>query len=251
MLSREICCCEPRKPGTENNRRNIIPDKAWCVRRSSWRGYHLIVSKLQLSFGCMAAYSLDLRQKILGARERRLGSPLAIADVFGVSPPFVEKGLRQHRTTGDMAPKPHAGGQEPRLSVAAQAVIERLVRDHPDAALAELCAGVAAEMGVQVSMPTMCHVLQRMGLPRNKSCSTPRSATRRGSSRRGRTTERGSSHSSPAGRSSSPCGAPSRPGLVNPSERPSGTPGQRSHRRMHAAGSVVAAMPYNSSKIAL
>jgi transposase len=58
----------------------------------------------------MAAYSIDLRQKILRAWERHLGSQRPIADIFGVSLAFVEKVLRQHRLTGELAPKPHAGG---------------------------------------------------------------------------------------------------------------------------------------------
>ncbi len=134
----------------------------------------------------MAAYSIDLRQKILRACERRLGSQRTIADVFGVSLAFVEKVLRQYRATGDIAPKPHRGGQKPRLDSAAQAVIQRWVNDHPDATLEELCTGVAVEIGVRVSVPTMCRGLQRLGLPRKKNRSMRRSAIRRASNRRGR-----------------------------------------------------------------
>jgi transposase len=47
----------------------------------------------------MAAYSIDLRQKILRAWERRFGSQRAIAEIFRVSFAFLEKVLRQHRTT--------------------------------------------------------------------------------------------------------------------------------------------------------
>jgi transposase len=138
----------------------------------------------------MAAYSLDLRQKIFRAWERRFGSQRTIADVFGVSLAFVEKVLRQYRATGDIAPKPHAGGQKPRLDATAQAIIRRLVSAHPDATLQELGTGVAAETGVRVSVATMCRVLQRLGLPRKKSRSTPASATPHVSSKRGRSTAR-------------------------------------------------------------
>jgi transposase len=143
----------------------------------------------------MAADSLDLRQKILQACERHLGSQRTIADVCGVSRAFVEKVLRQHRTTGDIAPKPHAGGQKPRLDAAAQAVVQRLLDDNADATLEEWCTGVAAAIGVRVSVPTMCRVLQRLGLPRKKSRSMPRSATRHVSSRRGRSPTSGSRRS--------------------------------------------------------
>jgi transposase len=139
----------------------------------------------------MAAYSIDLRQRILRAWERRLGSQRTIANIFGVSVAFVEKVLRQHRTTGDIAPKPHAGGQKPRLGTAAQAVIRRLMGANPDATLEELCTGVAVETGVRVSVPTMCRALQRLGLPRKKSRSTPASVTPRASSKRARTTTGG------------------------------------------------------------
>jgi transposase len=85
----------------------------------------------------MASDSIDLRQKILHAYERRLGSQQAIANIFGVSLACVEKLLRRHRTTGVIAPKPHAGGQRPRLDATAEAQVRRLVNDQPDATLEE------------------------------------------------------------------------------------------------------------------
>jgi transposase len=143
----------------------------------------------------MAAYSIDLRHKIVQACERRLGSQRALADLFGVSLSFVEKLLRRRRTTGSLAPKPHAGGQKPSLDAAADALVRQLVHDHPDMTLEELCARVAAGRGVRVSVATMCRVLQRLGLPRKKSRSMRPSAIRRASSRRARTTTGGSGRS--------------------------------------------------------
>jgi transposase len=151
----------------------------------------------------MAAYSIDLRQKILRAWERHLGSQRSIADLFGVSLAFVEKVLRQYRATGDLAPKPHAGGQKPRLGAAAQTVVQRLMSTTPDATLEELCTGVAAETGVRVSVPTMCRVLQRLGWPRKKRLSTPASKTPRASNRRGPATGRRSPRSTPSASGSS------------------------------------------------
>jgi transposase len=135
----------------------------------------------------MAAYSIDLRQKILHAYERRLGSQRTLAHLFGVSLAFVEKVLRQHRTTGNIAPKPHAGGPTTRVHEAIQVLIRQLVRDHPDLTLQELCTRIATETGVRVSVPTMCRVLQRLGLPRKKSRSMHRSVIRSASSRHART----------------------------------------------------------------
>jgi transposase len=151
----------------------------------------------------MAAYSIDLHQKILRAWERHLGSQRAIADIFGVSLAFVEKVLRQHRTTGNIAPKPHAGGQKPLLGAAAQAIVQQVMGANPDATLEELCTGVSAEMGVRVSVPTMCRVLQRLGLPRKKSRSTPASKTPSASNRHGPATRRRSPRLTLNGSSSS------------------------------------------------
>ena len=154
----------------------------------------------------MATYSIDLPQKILPAYARRLGSQRAIADIFGVSLSFVEKLRRRHRTTGEVAPKPHAGGQRPRLEAAAPAQVRRLVDDQPEAPLTALCPRLATETSVRVSVPTRGRVLQRLGLPPQKSRFTPRNVTRRGSSRPERRTERSSSPSTSSafGSSTSP-----------------------------------------------
>jgi len=136
----------------------------------------------------MAAYSSDLRQKIVSAYERRLGSQRALADVFGVSLAFVEKVLRRYRTNGELGPKPHGGGQKPRVDAAGQAFIQQVVRTQPDATLEELCTRLADATGVRVSLATMCRVVQRLALPRKKNRSTRRSVTRPAFGRRGRPT---------------------------------------------------------------
>jgi transposase len=59
----------------------------------------------------MQAYSLDLRQKILGACDQRLGSPRTIAALCGVSQSVVAQLRRRRRASGDISPRPHAGGR--------------------------------------------------------------------------------------------------------------------------------------------
>jgi transposase len=133
----------------------------------------------------MKSYSTALRHKIVQAYERRLGSQRALADLFGVSVSFVEKLLHRHRSTGSVAPKPHAGGQQRRLAAPAEPVIREAVHATPDITLEELCTCVADTQGLRVSVPTMCRALQRLGLPRKKRRFTRVSGTRRASSRRG------------------------------------------------------------------
>jgi transposase len=138
----------------------------------------------------MKAYSLDLREKLLRAYDERRGSQRALAALFGVSRAFVENLLRRRRTTGTIAPRPHAGGRQPSCDMAARELVARLLQEQPDATLEELCAQLGPRRGGWVSVPTMSRLLRRLGLPRKKNHFTPPSVTRRGSSRRVRGTGR-------------------------------------------------------------
>jgi len=128
----------------------------------------------------MTPYSLDLRQKILHADDQKLGSQRALAALFGVSHAILEQLLRRRRTTGEIAPRPHAGGRQPRCDPAALALVRQVVREQPDATLEELCAQLQHRRGLGLSVATMCRVLQRLGLPRKKSPFMPPNATRHG-----------------------------------------------------------------------
>jgi transposase len=151
----------------------------------------------------MKAYSLDLRQKILRAYDQRLGPQRAIAALFGVSQSFVEKLLRRRRTSGDIAPRPHAGGRRAICDEAALAIVRRLVHEQPDATLAELCERLWAQRSLRVSLPTMGRLVIALRLPRKKRRSTPMSARPNGSSRRARPISKRSRGSTPRASSSS------------------------------------------------
>jgi transposase len=86
----------------------------------------------------MKPYTLDLRRKILDAYDHKRGSQRALAALFGVSRAFLDQLLRRRRTTGEIAPRPHAGGRQPRCDAATLAFVRQLVRDQPDATLEEL-----------------------------------------------------------------------------------------------------------------
>ena len=151
----------------------------------------------------MKAYSIDLREKILRACDERLGSQCAIATLFGVSQSFVEKLLRRRRTTGDISPRPHAGGRRAICDATALAHVRRLVHEHSDATLAELSAQLEAQHGLRVSVPTMGRIVLSLKLPRKKSRSTPTSVRPTGSSRRAQLIKKRSRRSTPRASSSS------------------------------------------------
>jgi transposase len=122
----------------------------------------------------MKPYTLDLRQKILDAYDRKRGSQRALAALFGVSRAFLEQLLRRRRTTGEIAPRPHAGGRQLRCDAAALALVRQWVQEQPDATLEELCTQLERQRGLRLSVATMCRVLQRLGLPRKKGPSRRR-----------------------------------------------------------------------------
>jgi transposase len=64
----------------------------------------------------LRAYSLDLWQKVVAVVERGDSTIEEVAATFGVGQTFVKKMPGQHRETGDLRPRPHGGGQTPRLS---------------------------------------------------------------------------------------------------------------------------------------
>jgi transposase len=111
----------------------------------------------------MRAYSADLRQRILTAVQRGEHSIRQIARLFCVSLSTVVRLLQLHRQTGSLRPRPP--GLKPRaLDEAAEAHLLELVREQPDATLAEL----RDRLGVPCCLMTIARALERHGITRKK-----------------------------------------------------------------------------------
>ena len=63
----------------------------------------------------MAAYSLDLRKKILSAWENKENTQRGIAKRFKVSLSFVRDFLRRYRETNEIAAKPQGGDRRSKI----------------------------------------------------------------------------------------------------------------------------------------
>jgi len=118
-------------------------------------------------------YSVDLRERVLGACERGEGSQGEIARRFGVCPATVTNWRRIAREQGRRAPKPHSGGVEPRLDAPALATLRALVAEDNHATLSEYAERLVARVGVRVSNPVLCAALKRLKLTRKKRRSGP------------------------------------------------------------------------------
>lgn len=124
-----------------------------------------------------APYSIDLRRKIVQACERHSQSQQAVAEFFGVSRTFVEGLLRCYRRTGELVPARRRPGRHAKLDTNSCLRLRQWLHEQPDLTLAELAQRLQDHNDVAVSQPTMCRMLQRLGLHRKKRPSTQLNAT--------------------------------------------------------------------------
>jgi transposase len=112
----------------------------------------------------MRPYSLDLRERVAAAVDNREGSWRDIARRFRVSLSFLTRLIQRRRQTGDLAPKPHGGGRAPALDPAAQQRLRQVLRQQPDATLAEL----RQRLGLTCSLVAIWRTLRRLKSTRKK-----------------------------------------------------------------------------------
>jgi transposase len=146
-------------------------------------------------------YSADLRERALAACERRDGSRAEIARRFSVGVSTLYGWLKQAREEGRRAAKPAAGGGPLLGGDEGCATLKGVLTERGDATLAEVADELAARTGRRWSPSALCRALERLGWPRKKRRSGPRSRTAALSPR-----------SAPPGAGRSPPAASTRPG---------------------------------------
>lgn len=113
-------------------------------------------------------YSVDLRERVLRAREAGEGSQRVLARRFGVSVGAVCAWLGAAREEGRRCPRPHGGGRRA-LGGTDPQVLASLVAEQNDATLAQYAARLAERAGGRPpSLPAVCRALARLGLARKK-----------------------------------------------------------------------------------
>jgi transposase len=117
----------------------------------------------------MKAYSTDLRQKILEIYETTPISQRQLAQRFSVALSFIQKLLKQYRSTGNIAPKPHGGGRRLKLTPEQIQVLAELNQHNNDATLEELRHQLYEKTGVQVSQATIFRTIERLNLTLKKN----------------------------------------------------------------------------------
>ena len=127
------------------------------------------------------AYSMDFRRAAARAYDE-CGSSIEVAEQLGCSESWVRRLIQRQRERGTLEPQKTARHDDQRTyDDADEQEIRHLIQRKPDATLAE----VAEAMGKPASPATISRTLDRLGLPRKKSASTPPSRTARTSPKRG------------------------------------------------------------------
>lgn len=127
-----------------------------------------------------AAYSEDLRRKIVQACERGTQSQREVAEFFNVSLSFVEALLKLYRRSGgELVPKRRKCGRHLLLDEACRNQLRQWLLEQPDLTLKELIGRLQVKTGIAVSEPTMSRVLHQIGMRRKKRHYMPQSETQR------------------------------------------------------------------------
>ena len=126
-----------------------------------------------------AAYSTDLRRKVVQACERNSASQAQVAGFFGVSLSFVEKLLRLHRRSGALEPDRKRAGRPVLIDTATSEQVQRWLDQQCDLTLAELADRLQAECGLCVSVSCVWRLMRRLHIRRKKRQYMPPNATHR------------------------------------------------------------------------
>jgi transposase len=124
----------------------------------------------------MAAYSEDLRRKIVDAVERRGMGQSQAARTFDVSLSSVKRYVRKSRQGRSLSPG-KAPGKRPKIGERARKLLEEDLRERPFATLRERCEYLRAVAGLEVSRSVVCRAIKRVGSTRKKGWRLPANVT--------------------------------------------------------------------------
>lgn len=112
---------------------------------------------------------MDLRERVVGACDAGLESRVEIAERFDVSTAWIRRLLQRRREIGHYGPLTTKRGRKPVFVGRLCERLEKLVKQQPDATLAEL----RDRTGVNCTLATICKTLQRLDYRRKKRRSGP------------------------------------------------------------------------------
>ena len=116
----------------------------------------------------MAAYSLDLRQKILSAWENKENTQRDLAKRFKVSLSFVRDFLRRYRETNEIAARPQGGDRRSKIKGENEELVKAIIKKQNDIYLREIKDNLQESNGLKVSVSALSRTVKRLELGRKK-----------------------------------------------------------------------------------
>jgi len=126
-----------------------------------------------------AAYSLDLRKKILTAWQNKEGTQRDLAERFKVSLSFIRDLLRRYRETKEIAAKPQGGDHRSKIRGEDQEKLRTIVTEQNDIYLREIQETLAQQNGIKMSISSLSRTLKKLNLGRKKNSSRQRTSNRK------------------------------------------------------------------------
>jgi len=116
----------------------------------------------------MAAYSIDLRKKILSAWDNKEGTQRELAKRFKVSLSFIRDFLRRYRETGEIKARRQGGDRRSKLKGKEEELLKIMVTEQSDIYLREIQEGIKERTEIEVSISSLSRTLNRLKLKRKK-----------------------------------------------------------------------------------
>lgn len=114
-----------------------------------------------------AAYSLDLRERIIQTKLTGQYTNKEIAEIFMIGITSVKEYFRKYRDNESLVPnKP--GGRHPIIEDAEKILIRKYISDNPDATLAEYCKQLEIDTGKSVTVQCMHYVIKGLKISYKK-----------------------------------------------------------------------------------
>jgi transposase len=120
------------------------------------------------------AYSLDLRSRVIAAREAGDRTRAQVARQFDVSEATLYDWLHRWRSDGVLHPRPQRQG---RISQLDRRVLQALVDEQKDWTLAEYARAYEERTGRRYSLSRICTALQELRLTRKERRYAPRNTS--------------------------------------------------------------------------
>lgn len=117
--------------------------------------------------------SKELREKIVSAYERGLGTIKEVAEIFEITPRTVAKYLQIYRETGDLTPKP-LPGRPLILTDENLDIIKKIILLNKDGRLQDFRDAFEIKTGIYVAISTMQNACDKLDINRKKKVFTPR-----------------------------------------------------------------------------